>query len=258
MRRCGTALGIFIAALAATPTAAERLVTSVSTYRVLINSNFTGTELVLFGAIELNETSAPRPNGYAVAVTVRGPARTFVTRRKSRMLGLWVNTQSRQFLEVPSYLAVLTNRPLEEVGAPDQLRRLRIGLSNHVLTQRVGSDFGDVVPQDPFRSAFLRVKTSEGLFYEQTTGVTFLTPWLFRATVPIPGIAPIGGYEVETLLLADGELLARERTAIEVVKAGVESWLAQAARENRLAYGLAAVILALASGAIGSLLFRSD
>ena len=204
MRR-GLRLLIATATLAAaTPAGAERLITSVSTYRVLINSTFTGTELVLFGAIELDENSAARPNGYGVVVTVRGPAGSFTTRRKERLLGLWVNTDSRQFVDVPSYLAVLTNRPLAELGPADQLRRLRIGLVNNTLTQRVGSDFADVVPQDPIRAAFIRVKTNEGLFREQTNGVTFLTPTLFRATVPMPGISPIGGYEVETMLLADG------------------------------------------------------
>ncbi len=243
---------------AATPADAERLVTSVSTYRVLINSTFTGTELVLFGAIELDENSAARPNGYGVVVTVRGPPDSFITRRKERVLGLWINTDFRQFVDVPSYLAVLTNRPLAELGPPDQLRRLRIGLVNNTLTQRVGSDFADVVPQDPFRAAFLRVKANEGLFREQTNGVTFLTPTLFRATVPIPGIAPIGGYEVETILVADGQLLAREQTAIEVVKTGLEFSLAQAAHENRLMYGLATALLALATGLAGSLLFGRD
>jgi len=259
MTRRGLQLLIAAATLAtATPAGAERLITSVSTYRVLINSTFTGTELVLFGAIELDENSAARPNGYGVVVTVRGPAGSFTTRRKERLLGLWVNTDSRQFVDVPSYLAVLTNRPLAELGPPDQLRRLRIGLVNNTLTQRVGSDFADVVPQDPIRAAFIRVKTNEGLFREQTTGVTFLTPTLFRATVPMPGISPIGGYEVETMLLADGNLLARERTAIEVVKTGLEFSLAQAAHEDRLVYGLATALLALATGLAGSLLFGRD
>jgi uncharacterized protein (TIGR02186 family) len=243
---------------AATPAGAERLITSVSTYRVLINSTFTGTELVLFGAIELDENSAARPSGYGVVVTVRGPARSFITRRKERVLGIWVNTDFRQFVDVPSYLAVLTNRPLPELAPTDQLLRLRIGLVNNTLTQRVGSDFADVVPQDPIRAAFIRVKTNEGLFREQTNGVTLLTPTLFRATVPMPGIAPIGSYEVETILLADGALIARERTAIEVVKTGLEFSLAQAATDDRLTYGLATALLALATGLAGSLLFGRD
>ena len=106
----------------APPAQAERLVTSVSTHRVLITSNFAGTELVLFGAID----EAP-PNtqigAYDVVVSVRGPARSYVTRHKERMLGLWVNRDSREFSQVPSYLAVMSNKPIAEIGSAEMLRR---------------------------------------------------------------------------------------------------------------------------------------
>jgi uncharacterized protein (TIGR02186 family) len=246
------------AALIAAPLAAERLVTSVSSHRVLITSNFTGTEIILFGAIEQDDPPVKRDSPYDVVVTVRGPAQTFITRRRERILGIWVNAESRQFIQVPSYIAVMTSRPAAELGAPEDLRRNRIGLVNHTLQQRIGADFGDVVPQDPFRTAFLRVMTNNGVFYEAPQGVTFLAPTLFRATVPIPGIAPTGNYEVETLLLSGGQVVAREATAIEVVKTGFEEAFAQAARDHSFLYGLATALLALATGFLANFIFRRD
>ena len=246
------------AVLLGAPLAAERLVTSVSNHRVLITSNFTGTEVVVFGTIEDDEKPIERPAGYDVVVTVRGPAQTYIARRKERVLGIWVNAESRQFIDVPSYLAVLTSRPPEELGEPDFLRRNRIGLVNQTFQQRIGADFGDVVPQDPFRAAFLRVRLDDGLFHEEPTGVTFITPRLFRATVPIPGIAPTGNYQVEALLLSGGETIARETTAIEVQKTGFEELLAVSARDHGLLYGLATALLAICTGLIASFVFRRD
>lgn len=240
------------------PTAAERLVTSVSAHRVLISSNFTGTDIVLFGAIEEDERPSHRDSGYDIVVTVRGPAEDFVTRRKERVLGIWVNAESRQFIDVPSYLAVLTSRPPSDLGPPEFLRRHRIGLTHHTLQQRIGADFGDVVPQDPFRAAFLRVKTDEGLFLQEPSGVTFITPTLFRATVPIPGTAPTGNYAVETQLLSAGEVIAREITAIEVVKTGFEELFARAAHDHGFIYGLATALLALGTGLLANFMFRRD
>ena len=106
--------------------------------------------------------------------------------------------------------------------------------------------------------AFLRVRMNEGLFHESPTGVTFLTPRLFRATVPIPGIAPTGTYQVEALLLSGGEVIARETTAIEVLKTGFEELLASAAREYGLLYGLATALLALGTGVAANFMFRRD
>jgi uncharacterized protein (TIGR02186 family) len=244
------------AACFAPPAVAERLVTSVSTHRVLITSNFAGTELVLFGAID-EAPAGTQIGAYDVVVSVRGPARSFVTRRKERMLGLWVNTDSREFSQVPSYLAVMSNKPITEIGTPETLRRYRIGLVNNVLPP-AGSDIIDVPPEDSFRGAFLRVKTNEGAYTADPKGVTFLTSRFFRAAVPVPGTAQTGSYQVETVLIAKGAVLAQQQTAIEVAKTGFEAVIAQEARNHRFFYGLGTALLALMTGLIATLLFRHD
>lgn len=248
------ALALGPAFLAASPAAAEKLVTSISTHRVLINSNFTGAELVLFGTIE--DAPVAQIGKYDIVITVRGPSRSFVTREKARVLGLWVNTASREFTRVPSYLAVMTSRPPAEMGPEDFLRKNRIGLPNHIFTQQIGGDIADVTHDDPFRAAFLRVKAAEGSYIADPNGVTFLTPRLFRAAVPILGTAVTGNYEVETLLLSNGTLLAKQQTALEVVKTGFEALVAQEARRHSLYYGLAVAMFAIVTGLIASFLFR--
>ena len=52
-RRLALAAAVLLGvALAATPAAAERLVTSISRHQVLVNSSFAGTSIVLFGTVE--------------------------------------------------------------------------------------------------------------------------------------------------------------------------------------------------------------
>ena len=70
-----------------------------------------------------------------------------VTRRKERRFGIWINTDSRQFLKVPSYLALFSNRPFDAIASPEVQRRQQLGLNNVLLTQRVGPDYADVVPE---------------------------------------------------------------------------------------------------------------
>jgi uncharacterized protein (TIGR02186 family) len=257
----GRKLSLLLGALAAlaclAQAQAERLVTSISTHRVLISSNFTGTDIVLFGQID-DEDKPTTQSGYDLVVTVVGPPENFVTRRKERILGIWLNYDSRQFLEAPSYLAVLTSKPPAQLGLPEFLRRNRIGVVNHTFQQRVGTDFADVEPQDAFRTAFLRVKERENLYNEEPQGVTFLTPTLFRATVPIPGTAPTGTYRVETMLVSEGKVIAREETAVEVVKTGFEELVARAARDHGFLYGLSTAFLALMTGFLASFIFRRD
>jgi len=59
-------------------------------------------------------------------------------------------------------------------------------------------------------------------------------------------------------LLADGALIARERTAFELYKVGFEQIVANAARYHGLAYGLGTAGLALFVGWLASVVFRRD
>ena len=249
---------VLAAALAMTPARAERLIASVSNHRVSVTPNYAGEELVLFGSVERDaQTPAGRTN-YDLVVTVSGPRADLVTRRKERRFGIWINTDSRQFLKVPSYLALFSNRPFDAIASPEVQRRQGLGLNNVLLTQRVGPDYADVVPNDPFRSAFVRLRSEHGLYREATSAVTFLTPTLFRTGIPLPGEVPIGTYDVEIKLFADGALVTRTETAFEIVKVGFEQFIATNARQNGFTYGLVTAFMALMTGWMASIVFRKD
>jgi uncharacterized protein (TIGR02186 family) len=138
------------------------------------------------------------------------------------------------------------------------LQRYRIGLVYNVVPPQAGGDPSDVLPEDSFRGAFLRLKAREGAYNADPKGITFLTPRFFRAAVTIPGTAQTGDYQVETLLIAKGALLAQQQTAIEVVQTGFEGTVAQEARNHSLFYGFGVALLALTTGLVATLLFRHD
>jgi uncharacterized protein (TIGR02186 family) len=244
---------------------------------VAVTSNFTGADLVLFGTIEPDKGKTTRTSGYDLVVTATGPRQTYRTRRKSRIAGIWVNADSRQFVNVPSYLAVLSNRPVKNIAKPEVLRRLQIGLDNFILTQRIGPDFADTVASDPFRVAFVQSKSDRGLYRQSATAVTFLTPTVFRATISLPADVRTGTYDVDVKLFADGAMIAQTKSALvdvklfadgamiaqtksalEVIKAGFEQYVAEAAADQGLLYGIVTVLMALSIGWLASIIFRKD
>ena len=246
------------AALPATSAAAERLIVSVSNHRVTVTPNYSGEELVLFGSVEKDADTPASRASYDLVVTIIGPRADMVTRRKERRFGIWINADYRQFLQVPSYLAVFANRPLDDIAAAEVQRRQQLGLNNMILTQRVGPDYADVVPNDPFRSAFVRLRRESGLYREDTSAVTFLTPTLFRTGIPLPAAVPIGTYEVEIKLFSNGMFIAKTESAFEIVKVGFEQFVATNARQNGFIYGLITTAMALMSGWMASIVFAKD
>jgi uncharacterized protein (TIGR02186 family) len=247
-----------LVAAVAQPVRAERLIVSVSNHRVTVTPNYSGEELVLFGSVEKDASTPAARTAYDLAVTISGPRADMVTRRKERKFGIWINSDYRQFLQVPGYLALFANRPFDAIASPEVARRQQLGLDNVLLTQRVGTDYADVVPNDAFRRAFLRLQEQRGLYREDTTAVTFLTPTLFRAGIPLPAQVPIGTYQIEIKLFSDGALVTRTDTAFEIDKVGFEQFVATTARQNGFAYGLVTAAMALMTGWMASVVFRRD
>jgi uncharacterized protein (TIGR02186 family) len=258
MRRVACLLLLLATACGARPAAAERLVVSLSNHRVAITSSFTGEDLVLFGTIEPDVRGQPLRPGYDLVATVTGPRGNFRTRRKERIAGIWVNVDSREFVGVPSYLAILSNRQVKEIADAETLRRLQVGLENFLLPQRIGPDIADTVRDDPYRLAFIRLESEQGLYREQPNAVTFLTPTLFRVAIPLPADVPTGTFAIDVKLFADGAMVARTNTALEVIKVGFEQYVADAARDHGLLYGIATALIALFTGWLASVVFRRD
>src|SRR4029078_13428023 len=146
-------------------------------------------------------------------------------------------------VSVPSYLAVLSNRPVAEIADQETLRKLQIGLTYFLLPQRIGPDVADTVTGDPFRQAFVRLQRQQGLYRESSTAVTFLTQTAFRTAIANPAAVPTGNYGIEVELFSQGKFIARTNTALEVTKAGFEQYVADAARDHAFLYCQGAAVM---------------
>jgi uncharacterized protein (TIGR02186 family) len=241
------------------PAAAERLVTTISRHQVLVTSNFTGTSIVLFGTVEPDTPAARRraPN-YDLVVTVVGPRQNMVARRKERMLGIWTNVDARPLANVPSYLAVLSNRPFENVTDVPTRQRLQLGVDSMAMPRQADGQTETIARDDPFFANFIRLKTEQQLYVERTNGVTFLTPTVFRASIPLPAHAPVGNYDVDLKVFADATMVTRANSAFEIIKVGFEQFVVTAARDYGLFYGLATAMMAVFTGWFASVVFRRD
>jgi uncharacterized protein (TIGR02186 family) len=88
--------------------------------------------------------------------------------------------------------------------------------------------------------------------------VTFLSRTAFRGEIPLPDNVPVGDYEIDLKLFADGAMTAETLSSFTVVKVGVEDFVVKAAMNDSLVYGLAIVSMALFTGWLASIAFRRD
>lgn len=233
-------------AAAAGPARAQALLAELSQREVAVTTGFAGAELLVFGTTAA-ELAGP---GMDVIVSLRGPNAPVVVRRKVRIAGIWLNGPSERFDAAPSFYSVTSTSPLEAVLPAEERRRLRIGLASLPLAPR-----GQI--EDPtFRQALLELKTDQRLYGEDPAGVRLVGERLFHARLFLPPAVIPGPYRVDILVVRDGRVVASRDLPLTVVRAGTSAEIWRIARDEPLAYGIAAVLLAAFAGWLGSVLFR--
>ncbi len=226
------------------PASSQSIVTDLSTREVAISTGFTGAELLLFGATE----------GFGdIVVTVVGPKRDEIIRRKERVAGIWVNGTSVTFQNAPAYYRTAASKPLSEIAAPEVLEKLQIGSSRIDLSTRSSRGAETILE---FRDAFIRSKKRQALYSEDISDIKITRGRLFRSTIPFPVNVPIGTYEVTVHLFKHGRLVSSEKTPLTVQKVGLEAQIYDFAHDHAAWYGLIAIAIALVAGWLAGVIFR--
>jgi uncharacterized protein (TIGR02186 family) len=235
------------ALLMAVPGRAEDLVSGISQDTIQITSNYTGTDIVVFGAIEQPQN----PQGRNIVVVVRGPDEPMTVRRRDRIAGVWVNSDAARFEGLPAYYYLASTEPIARIAPPASLARYGIGLQA-LQPSAIGSHHDP----EPFRQAAIRYHRRAGLYAESPGSIDFLSESLFRTRVPVPAGVTRGQYNVEVYLFRDGEVVSAQSTPLFVDASGLERRLFNMAHDAPLSYGLACVFMAMLLGWVSSVLFR--
>ncbi len=231
---------------------AENLVSGLSQDQIQITSNYTGSDLVVFGAIE-QDTGDGDTGKRDVVVVVRGPDAKMDVRRKQRLAGIWINNREITLTGMPAYYYVASTQPLGKIAPSQMLGRYQIGLDN-VKPQRASTH--NAARAEQFRQAVVRERVRGHFFAEAPAGVEFLGYSLFRVHVPVPAGAPRGQYTAEVYLFKDGVVMSAQSTPLVVDQIGLERNLFNFAHNDAFAYGMATIIMAMLLGYLSSLIFK--
>lgn len=240
-------------AATAPPARAERLVSVLSNETVQITSSFAGETLSLFGAVEPDAgQEGPVAGPLDVIVVIIGPTTPRVARRKTNVLGIWVNTEQVVFEDFPSYYRVLSSRRLADIASPALLAAEDIAPEAQPRYSPEAGWWNSVV----FGRELVRLMTEKGVFGVNETGVGFVSNAVYTARVSLPSDTPPGPYIARTFVFRNGEIIARTSEGFAVRKIGFERFLGRAATQFPLLYGMVCVALAIGIGWLGGVVFR--
>lgn len=236
----------------------ESIEVDVSTRSVAVTSNFSGVEILVFGTVENSRQSSAEAGYYDVVITVSGAPGTATVRNKTKVAGVWINTDAMSFSSTPSYYAIASSRVLAEIAGEKTLSEQAIGF-DHLNIRPLQSPAvaaAKNAASDAFRSALIRLKKSSGLYLNNDFGVSFVGSSLFRASIKLPANVPVGPLVVTTYLFQDGRVLNTRVTSVDLQREGSERLIYNFAFGYPFLYGVACVLIAVLAGIAASALLQ--
>lgn len=234
----------------------EGLEIGTSTSEIAITSDFHGADLTIFGALSNTDQLLLAIGQYDVVVVLEGPREDATVRKKERVFGIWVNRRSMTFEAVPHSYSMSSSRGIDDLTTPLELTDQGIGI-DHIPLTPVGF-VGDGSNLGEFRQAFLRLQQAGALYDRNTSGVRFVSSNLFKASLRLPANIPNGVHKVRAYLFKSGDFVTEKSLPLRVIKTGIEQTITDAAHDQPILYGFAAVLLAVITGWSASLIFRKD
>ncbi len=210
-----------------------------------VGTFFSGGQITVTGEI---------PAADDVVVEIIGPQVNSLFDVKGRIGPFWMTREKADLENAPAlYLLLMPPGPEWAQKAAG----LNLGIDN--LRQQIGITRSVTAPDVIFRM-FIKLKRSEKLYGEVPGAVSYSADEngrrRFTATCHLPSSTAVGKYTVKATPINNGQAGPDLSVDLMVQQVGFVEIVDELASNRRVTYGVAAVLIALFSGAVMGLIFK--
>lgn len=228
----------------------DRIMVDLAQDTINVTTGFSGSSVTVFGTVK------GLKKDQVVAVLLKGPSARVVVREKKPVMGMWLNSGSVVFKDIPHFYDYALSAG--DLGAiPTQaLIDNGIGLDTLVFDTEDRDDRTDNGRYKMFQEALIRNWQKSGNLPLGPKKVKALDDNFFRADFDLPANIPTGAYTVEAFLFEGGKLVDKQQRLLDVHQAGFSASISYYARHNEFLYALAGFLMAVSVGLLSATLAR--
>jgi len=228
-----------------TNTFAKETYFDLSQNEIMIETNFDGKEIIIFGLLEDNHDTI---------LTIKGPKKKLKLQKKDRYFGVWFNTKRITYSNVPNIFFLASSNKIENILPESKLIQENLSFDGILRNKNYNQNFAFENDQDIWIENFIRIK-KEKLFYSKFEMKKFKDK-LFQTSVFFPATTTPGNYTVSIYHVRNNTIMSKEDKIIKVKKSGIGNEIYKFANNNSAAYGFFTIVFAILSGLIAATLFR--
>ncbi len=248
-------LGCFwgASALAITPEAQQKVVTSASKNVVEIGLSYSGDRIFFFGV-------NPVPGSDVVIKLTAEKEEAVKLSMKGKVGPLWMTVKQYEVTGAPFIYKIHTNKSLDQIISKETAQELELGYDAVRYKMKMHLIRGESAPEDAdvVWKGLLKIKERGNLYniVEDPKRLEVAEGKLFKHYFRFPAAATEGRYLVESYCFQNGQLVGYGKDVIQIKKVGLENWLTQTSKNQALFYGIMAVLIALGAGLLVGVIFR--
>jgi uncharacterized protein (TIGR02186 family) len=240
-------------AWAVTPENSQKILTTASRNRVEIGLFYKGDRIHFFGV-------NPVPGSDLIIRLTAAKEEELKLSVKGRVGPFWMTVKQYAVSGLPFMYKIHASRPLKDIISEQTANELELGFPALKKKMQVHLIRGEKSPDDAEKlfNGFLKIKKEANLYnievgperLEVTEGKLFSHYFRF------PPAATEGKYLIESFAFSNGELVGYGKDEINIRKVGLEAWLTNASQNYAIAYGIGAVLFAMAAGLLVGMIFK--
>ena len=225
--------------------AAEPETMEVQPSELDIDTFFTGGRVNITGRV---------PASAEVVIEITGPLVDTKCDLKGRVGPFWMTKQTVHLEKVPSLYSLLAP---EGNQWEERVHELGLGFDRLKTSLEVTQS---ELPREEVVQMLVDLKKSEGLFNQNFGAVSYSGEQdgskSFQATYDFPQSTQAGTYDIKAIVIKDGAVTRQLTEDFKVKETGFIKFIDDLSWNQRLVYGVLAVVIALFAGGIMGLIFK--
>jgi uncharacterized protein (TIGR02186 family) len=190
-------------------------------------------------------------------VKIQGTDEKETLSKKGKVSIVWLNVDEITVTNAPGVYILNSSGPLDKICALKEQNRLLLGYE--ALKERIRIQSKKSMSGSEF-SEFLILKEHSGS-YQRSTAAQLVSEaadkTIFKAMLHIPPVMPSGTYQIQLYFFENFVLRGQAQAPLRVEKVGIPHHLYSLAFNHPAAYGLLAIVIAMATGILMGVIFGS-
>ncbi len=230
------------------------IVIDMAKENVDVTTGFSGSDIVVFGVVQDENGNSIKSPG--VVVLLKGPQSRVVVRKKEPVAGMWLNSDSIEFRNIPHFYDYAISMNEQDIASAQTLIDNGIGLNTLTFEPDDNDEKDDPERFRQFQEALIRIWQRHGNFPLGGRKIKFIGDGLFRADFVLPANIPTGTYQVEAFLFEGGKLVDKREKLLDVQQAGMSAFINHYAHAYSLLYAFVGIMMAVGMGVLSANLSR--